>query len=363
MRILIATNSYPTDKNPTRQVFVKNMKDALVHAGHECTLVYNRYFDFFKSPLESGTALTGFLKALFLTLSAIPTILWKARKVDIIYSHAPYLPGLLMNTASRLHGIKHVIYAHGSVITYTNKKSLSYKLAAFAMKRCDRVFTNSQYMKKRLMEDYDVESVVVTPGYNSDVFKQTHKKRSTDILFAGNCIHRKGVHILLQAVRDHYRYYEKNSFKIRICCSGKLKPEMMQFCKSHGLYKIITIENKLEEKQLAKAYNCSKIVLFPSLDEPLGLVGIEAIACGAFLIASDTGGIPEYVTHGVNGLLFEPASSLGAHQAIKKTVKNQLWEQNENQRKVTENTLERYSLEYGTEQAVKYFEKILDEKK
>jgi glycosyltransferase involved in cell wall biosynthesis len=359
MRILIATNGYPTKKNPARQVFIRNIKQSLTNAGHDCSLVYNRYFDWFSSPLETGTRFTSIFRVVSLILSFIPAILWRAREADIIYSHAPFLPGLLMTAAARLHKVKHVVYVHGSVNSYTQKKGFSYKLAAYAMRHCDKVFTNSSYMKQRLQDDYGIKSSVVTPGYKSDVFRHYGRERTTDMLFAGNCIRRKGVHVLLHAIREYRQYYLDNEFRIRICCSGILKPEVVRFSKSHQLDDILSVEEKLQEQDLAEAFNRTKIVLFPSLEEALGLVGIEAIACGAFLIASNTGGIPEYINHGVDGLLVEPGSSRDLHLAIKKAFHEQLWKRGEQEIRESENRLKKYSVESGTKEAVRHFEALL----
>jgi starch synthase len=50
------------------------------------------------------------------------------------------------------------------------------------------------------------------------------------------------------------------------------------------------------------------VFVCPSIYEPLGIVNLEAMACEAAVVATDTGGIPEVVDEGVTGLLvpFEP---------------------------------------------------------
>jgi len=359
MRILIVSNSYPTHKNPTRQCFIRSIENGLKRAGHQTKLIYNRYFDLFESPLETGSVLTGVIKALFFILSSFRAVLFTCRKVDIIYSHAPLLPGFLMMVGARLHGIPHVTYAHGSVNQYAKKKGLSYKLAAYTMQNCTQVFTNSIYMQKKLLEHYSIQSVVVTPGYNHRVFYYRDVEKTTDILFAGNCIHRKGLHIFLHAIRTHNDWYRRNNIRVTIHCSGKLRPDAEHFCKRNQLEDLISFGDKLEERELAHAYCRTKLVVYPSLDEPLGLVGIEAIACGAFLIASNVGGIPEYVQQEETGLLFEPGNSQALQQAIERAINEQLWKQPTERLQSRQQALKPFTIEHGTRQAINHFKKMI----
>ena len=55
-----------------------------------------------------------------------------------------------------------------------------------------------------------------------------------------------------------------------------------------------------EVKQVLSA---STVFVCPSVYEPLGIVNLEAMACGAAVVASDVGGIPEVVNNGETGLL------------------------------------------------------------
>ncbi len=58
------------------------------------------------------------------------------------------------------------------------------------------------------------------------------------------------------------------------------------------------------------------VCVMPSLDEPLGMVALEAMAVGLPVVASDVGGIPECVTDGVTGTLVRPADSRALADAV-----------------------------------------------
>ena len=62
--------------------------------------------------------------------------------------------------------------------------------------------------------------------------------------------------------------------------------------------------------ELARCYNEHDILLFPSKAEALGLVPMEAMACGVCVFASAVGGIPEIVKNNDTGFLFEDAQEL-----------------------------------------------------
>lgn len=68
----------------------------------------------------------------------------------------------------------------------------------------------------------------------------------------------------------------------------------------------------LEGERLAAAYASADAFIFPSRTETLGLVLLEAMAAGCPTIAARSGGIPDIVTDGKNGYLFDPQDPQGA---------------------------------------------------
>ena len=78
----------------------------------------------------------------------------------------------------------------------------------------------------------------------------------------------------------------------------------------------------LQGLELASAYASADAFVFPSRTETLGLVLLEAMAAGCPVVAARSGGIPDIVTDGVNGYLFEPDAPDGAIAATQSLLKS-----------------------------------------
>ncbi|NEP15889.1 MAG: glycosyltransferase family 1 protein [Leptolyngbya sp. SIO4C1] len=76
----------------------------------------------------------------------------------------------------------------------------------------------------------------------------------------------------------------------------------------------------LEGEELASAYASADAFVFPSRTETLGLVLLEAMAAGCPTVAANAGGIPDIVTDGVNGFLFDPQDEAGAIKATQRLI-------------------------------------------
>jgi glycosyltransferase involved in cell wall biosynthesis len=71
-----------------------------------------------------------------------------------------------------------------------------------------------------------------------------------------------------------------------------------------------------EHENVIPFFNAMDIFAFPSVVEGLGMALIEAMACGLPVVASKVGGVPEVVTHGLNGILVPPRDSAAIATAV-----------------------------------------------
>jgi glycosyltransferase involved in cell wall biosynthesis len=111
-------------------------------------------------------------------------------------------------------------------------------------------------------------------------------------------------------------------------------------------------------KKLAAAYAVADAFIFPSRTETLGLVLLEAMAAGCPVIAARSGGIPDIVTDGQNGYLFDPDDSQGAIVATQK-----LFASLDHHLKLRHNArieAERWGWAAATQQLQRYYRQVVE---
>jgi glycosyltransferase involved in cell wall biosynthesis len=109
--------------------------------------------------------------------------------------------------------------------------------------------------------------------------------------------------------------------------------------------------------ELGSAFASADAFIFPSRTETLGLVLLEAMAAGCPVVAARSGGIPDIVTDGVNGYLFDPADEEGAIAATVRLLKQQA--ERECLRQNARAEAERWGWAAATRQLQNYYRAII----
>lgn len=108
---------------------------------------------------------------------------------------------------------------------------------------------------------------------------------------------------------------------------------------------------------LGSAFASADAFIFPSRTETLGLVLLEAMAAGCPVVAANSGGIPDIVTDGMNGYLYDPADEQGAIAATQRLLAQQ--QERETLRRNARAEAERWSWSAATRQLQNYYQTIV----
>jgi glycosyltransferase involved in cell wall biosynthesis len=111
---------------------------------------------------------------------------------------------------------------------------------------------------------------------------------------------------------------------------------------------------------LASAFASADAFVFPSRTETLGLVLLEAMAAGCPVIAANAGGIPDIVSDGVNGYLFDPQDEGGAIAATQRLLSDA--DERETLRQNARLEAERWGWAAATQQLQGFYQAVLEER-
>jgi len=123
-----------------------------------------------------------------------------------------------------------------------------------------------------------------------------------------------------------------------------------------------TFVGYLAGEELASAYASGDAFVFPSSTETLGLVLLEAMAAGCPVVGARRGGIPDIVTDGVNGCLYEPDGSDGGAASLTAAVERLLGDPQERQalRQAARSEAEQWGWAGATAQLRRYYSGVLN---
>jgi len=262
---------------------------------------------------------------------------------DVVHSHTWYA-NMAGHLASLLYRVPHVVTMHSlEPLRPWKAEQLGggYRLSSWcerdAVESAAAVVAVSEGMRVDLLDAYPavdpgrvrvihngIDATEYAPDPGTDVLERYGvDPNRPSIVFVGRITRQKGVPVLLKAAGD------LDMDAQLVLCAGQpdtpaLGDEVTRLVNElrrdrHG---VTWLQGMLDRREVIQLLSHATAFVCPSLYEPLGIVNLEAMACGTAVVASEIGGIPEVVAHDETGLLVPPDDPYALAKALNELAGN-----------------------------------------
>jgi starch synthase len=259
---------------------------------------------------------------------------------EVVHSHTWYA-NLGGHLTSLLHGIPHIVSAHSlepmrpwkaeqlgggyAISSWAERTAYEAAAAVIAVSHGMRADVLKAYPAVEPDRVHVVHNGVDTDFYAPDPDTSTVRALDIDpdrpyVLYVGRITRQKGLPHLLAAAHKL-----DPGVQVVLCASAPDTPEIAAEV-SLGVAELTAergggvfwIEDMLPRPDVVQLLSHATAFCCPSVYEPLGIVNLEAMACGTAVVASDVGGIPEVVVDGETGYLahYDPTQATEFEAAL-----------------------------------------------
>lgn len=361
--ILILSSTFPRWKGDTTPCFVYELSDRLARNGRKIIVLaphaygsdkaeklgnmeIRRFQYFIPSKLQKiayGAGIIPNVRGSFLAKLQVPFFLmsefFAARSLigkhnpDIVHAHWIIPQGLIGFVLKKIYKVPLIVTVHGSDL-FPLKNFLFKKIQKIILKNCDICTVNSEATKNEIAKrfpEFSDKLNIIPMGVDTKIFSKNDRIRNKFkqyrnkkiILFVGRLNEQKGVEYLIKALS-----IVKSKFPnalLLIIGEGKYKLELEKLVSSLKLNGHVKFLGAFEHKKISDYYNLADVFVLPSVTgrigtEGLGLVLLEAMACGTCVVATSSGGIKFIVKDNENGLLVEERNEIDMANKIIKVL-------------------------------------------
>lgn len=316
--VLVLTTMYPSKKNPSFGVFVKNQVELLRNHQIKVDVLSIKSIKMGKANVIKKY--TGWI------IRFLVIFVFYGDQYDVVHAHYVFPSGWLARLLKKIYRCRMIVTAHGGDVDRMPSK---HRWIALQCKKilydADHIIAVSEALKAKLRKKFNVDTnrtTVLNMGVNRTIFKpgsQTKARAELNlpidkkiILFVGNLIKAKGLEELLdacQALKITYQCHLVGANK-----EPKFLEELL-----HGKTIPVYIHQPTNQMEIAKWYRAADIFVLPSHLEGFGLAALEAMACRIPVVGTAVGGL-RYLLDDNAGLIVPAFDSTLLKAAIEEVL-------------------------------------------
>ena len=247
----------------------------------------------------------------------------RKHELDLVHMHyaiphaaSAYLAKQMLAMERRL---RIVTTLHGTDITLVGLHPSFHAITRFSILESDGLTAVSSYLRDETVRDFSVPSsrIEVIPNFiDTQTWRPDREPCHRSKLAPGgekivmHISNFRAVKRVEDVVRVFARINEEVPSRLIMVGDGPDRPRAAQRASELGVSDRVLFLGK--HTSVAELLSCADLFVLPSENESFGLAALEAMACGAPVIATRSGGLPEVIDHGETGFLHE----VGAVEAM-----------------------------------------------
>ncbi|MEQ8186535.1 MAG: N-acetyl-alpha-D-glucosaminyl L-malate synthase BshA [Candidatus Eremiobacterota bacterium] len=315
----IGINCYPTHGGSG--VVATELAKALGRRGHDVSMIsydlpfrldeINDSVSYYEVTVEQYPLMKYFPYTLALASKMVEVV--KEKDISVMHVHyaIPHSIAAILarDILKKEKSLKVITTLHGTDITLVGNNASFKPITNYAIENSDAVTAVSQFLKKEVCRHFDVDCSKVEVIYNFFDTGTDHMPLPRCLAPFCCCGKAVVVHIsnfrpvkrIEDVVRAFYHIWKEIPATLLMVGDGPDKTRASDLAQELGMKKDVHFMGVI--KNILPVINAANLLLLPSQTESFGLVILEGMSTGVPVVASDTGGIPEVVEHGVTGYL------------------------------------------------------------
>ncbi|HKV47252.1 MAG TPA: N-acetyl-alpha-D-glucosaminyl L-malate synthase BshA [Candidatus Acidoferrales bacterium] len=248
----------------------------------------------------------------------------ESAQLDLLHVHyaIPHsVSALLARQMAAPRSLPFVTTLHGTDITLVGNDRSYLPITRFSIEQSDGVTAISSYLRDRTLREFEIKRPIeVIPNFvNCDFYKRDGEKLRATWAPNGEPIlmhlsNFRPVKRVTDTIETFAQVREKMPVKLVMIGDGPDRGAAEYIVRKKRLSKDVFFLGK--QDRIHEKLGVADVLLLLSDEESFGLAALEAMACEVPVVATRVGGVPEVVTHGVDGYLVEPRDVAAAAKVV-----------------------------------------------